>query len=99
MVFAQRGGHLIPAGVEGGHALVFEGLHDVVVVDAHGGEIIQHPAGVLVGAGDAVVGDLAMVGHGVKRCLWHGVDHAGGDQVGDVAGVGVGGVFDPGGGP
>src|SRR5487761_485715 len=100
---AEGGGEppaeVVPAGVERGHALVFQGLHDVVVVDAERGEVVEDGLRVRVAAADAVVGDVAVAGDRVQRGLGHGVDHAGGDQTGHVPGVVVGGILDAGGGP
>src|SRR4051794_38431376 len=90
---------LDPAGVERGDPVLFEGLDDLVVVDAHGPESLEHLPGVVVVSADRVLGDLAMVGDRAQGVFGHGVDHAGGDQVDYVAGVGVGRVLDPSGGP
>src|SRR6185437_9851080 len=88
---AEGGGEplaeVVPAGVERGHALVFQGLHDVVVVDAQRCQAVEDGPGVRVGAVDAVVWDVTVVGDRVQRGLGHGVDHAGGDQAGHVPGV------------
>ena len=53
----------------------------------------------LVAAGDGVAVDVAVVGGRLERLLRHGVDDVGGDELGDVERVGVGGVLDAGGGP
>src|SRR6185437_12333191 len=88
---AEGGGEplaeVVPARVKRAHALVFQGLDDVGVVDAQRCRAVEDGPGVCVGAVDAVAGDVAVVGDRVQRGLGHGVDHAGGDQAGDVAGV------------
>src|SRR5438105_563616 len=53
---------VVPARVERGHAVVFQRLHDVAVVDAELGEIVQHGLRLLVAAADAVVRDVAVIG-------------------------------------
>src|SRR6185437_15151040 len=87
---------VVPAAVERGHALVFQGLDDVGVVDAERREVVEDGLGACVSAVDAVVRDVAVVGDRVQRGLGHGVDHAGGNQAGNVPGVVVGGVLDAG---
>src|SRR5512146_2973154 len=62
LLCAEGGGkplaEVVPAGVERGHALVFQGLHDVVVVDAERGEVIEDGLRLGAAAVDAVVRDL-----------------------------------------
>src|SRR5690348_15809374 len=100
---AEGGGEplseVVPAGVERGHALVFQSLDDLAVVDAERGKVIEDGLRLLVGAVDAVVRDRPVVGDRVECGLGRGVDHVGCDQPGDVPGVVVGGVLDAGGGP
>src|SRR5690349_22609139 len=59
---AEGGGEplpeVVPACVESGHALVFQGLHDVVVVDAQRRQPAEDGLRVRVGAVDAVIGDV-----------------------------------------
>src|SRR6185437_3705252 len=65
LLCAQGGGEplakVVPARVERAHALVFQGLHDVVVVDAQRCQAVEDSPGVRVGAVDAVVRDVAVV--------------------------------------
>ena len=90
---------LAPGGLELLDALALEQRGHVGVGDAEALEGVEHAAGLVVGAGDRVAGDLAVVGDGVEGLLRHGVDGVRGDQLGDVEGVGVGRVLDAGGGP
>ena len=60
------------------------------------GERVEHRAGVGVGAGDGVAGDLAVVEGRLERLLGHRVDGARGDELGDVEGVGQRRVLDAG---
>ncbi len=62
-------------------------------------QLVEDRLRALLLAGDPVALDLAVVGEGLQRLLRHGVDRVGDDQVGDVEGVGVVGVLDPGRGP
>ena len=66
----------------------------VVVVDADLGQRAEHLLRVGVVAAHRVRGDPAVVGDRAQGGLGHGVDHARRDQVGHVAGVGVGRVLD-----
>jgi hypothetical protein len=57
----------VPARVERGHALVFQDLHHVVVVDAGRGEVVEDRLRLAIGAVDAVVRDLPVAGDRVQR--------------------------------
>src|SRR5437773_6053637 len=74
---AEGGGEplaeVVPAGVEGGHALVFQGLDDIAVVDAERGEVVEDGLRLLVAAVDAVVRDVPVAGDRVERSFGHGV--------------------------
>ncbi len=48
--------------VERGHALVLQDLHHLVVVDAEHGQVIEDGPGLLVGAVDAVVRHVPVIG-------------------------------------
>ena len=87
---------LVPRGDELLDALVLEHLGDVGEVDADGGELVEHAVRVGVGAGDGVAGDLAVVERRLERLLGHRVHGAGGDELGDVQGVGQRRVLDAG---
>ena len=91
----QRG----PGRLEGGQAVPFELVDDVVVVDADLGERGHHLGRVVVARAHGVAANVAVVGHRAQRGFGHRVHHAAGDQVDDVAGVGVGRILHPGGGP
>ena len=90
---------LVPGGDELLDALVLEHLGDVGEVDADGGELVEHAVRVGVGAGDGVAGDVAVVERRLERLLGHRVHGAGGDELGDVQGVGQRRVLDAGRGP
>src|SRR5436190_3386218 len=68
---AEGGGEplaeVVPAGVERGHALVFEDLHDVAVVDAQRRQVVEDGPRVRVGAVNAVIRDVAVIGDRVQR--------------------------------
>ena len=70
-----------------------------MVVDAERGEFAEHALRLVVGAVDAVIGDLPAVGDRVQGGLGHGADHVGCDQASHVPGVLICGVLDAGGGP
>src|SRR6266496_616096 len=69
----QRGGQplaeLVPAGLERAYSLVFQHSHHVVVVDAERGEFAEHALRLVIGAVDAVIGDLPVVGDRVEDGL------------------------------
>ena len=73
LLCAEGGGEplakVIPARAECGHALVFQDLDDVGVVDAERGEVVEDSLRLVVGAVDAVAGDLPVVGDRVERAL------------------------------
>ena len=68
---------VVPGRLELLDALVLQQLHDLVVGDAEPLDGVEVGAGLLVGAGDRVAGDLAVVGGGVQGGLRHGVDRVG----------------------
>jgi len=68
------------------YALPFQSGDDASVVDLDGGELVQDGPGRLLGAGNRVAAERAVVGDGSGE-----VQH--------VAGVVIAGVFDAGGGP
>src|SRR4051794_6444271 len=63
---------VVPARVERGHALVFQDLDDVGVVDAERGEVVEDGLGLLVAAVDAVARDLPMIFDRAEGGLGHG---------------------------
>src|SRR5262249_42435889 len=83
-----------PDVVELGYGVVLEALHDVAEVDADVLQRVDHLPRLTVVVLDRLRGRAAVVREGTQRGLGHGVDHTRGDQLGYVAGVGIGGGLD-----
>src|SRR5438094_9984601 len=90
---------LVPALLELGEAFALELIGDVFEADADGCQLIEDAACIVVSAPDGSAGHLAVVGEGCQGGSGHGVDGVGGDELGHVHSVGIGGVLDAGGGP
>src|SRR3954451_24665030 len=90
---------VVPGRLELVDALDFQELNHVVVRDPELLERVQLGAGLLVGTGDGVAADLAVVLGGLQRGLGHGVHRVRRHQLVDVHGVLVRRVLHAGGGP
>jgi len=90
---------LAPALLELGQAIAFQVLGDVIEIDARRRQLVKHLAAGGVTTGHGVAGDLAVIGEVLQGGPRHRVDGPARDQPGDVHGVRVGRILDPGGGP
>jgi hypothetical protein len=86
---------LVPALLELGEAFALELAGDVFEVDTDGCQLIEDAACIAISARNGVAGHLAAVGEGCQGGSRHGVDGAGGNKLGHVHGVGIGGFLTP----